>query len=112
MAKVFASIFSWHSQPATTMMSLESVPSVRIDQPDCSSKPFALNGDFLTGRACGAVGYCNLSKTSHAYVVLSNSHDEIWLVCNRHSPAYALLADDRAFVLTMRGTARQQMALV
>ena len=94
------------------MTSLEPGLYVRIEELDNGPKPFPLTSGFSIGQAYRALGLYNPSETSDAYFVLSNDHEEIWLLCNRHTRAYALLADERSFTLPIREITRKQMALV
>ena len=94
------------------MTSLEPGLYVRIEELENGPKPFPLASGFSIGQAYRALGLYNPSETSDAYFVLSNDHDEIWLICNRHIRAYALLPDERSFTLPIREIARKQMALV
>ena len=94
------------------MTSLEPGLYVRIEELDNGPKPFPLTSCFSIGQAYRALGLYNPSETSDAYFVLSNDHDEIWFISNRHIRAYALLPDERSFTLPIREIARKQMALV
>ena len=94
------------------MTSLEPGLYVRIEELDNGPKPFPLTSGFSIGQAYRALGLYNPSETSDAYFVLSNDHDEIWLICNRHIRAYALLPHERSFTLPIREIARKQMAKV
>ena len=94
------------------MTTLEPGLYVRIEEFGDGPKPFPLTSGFSVGQAYRALGLSNPTETSDMYFVLSNDHDEIWLICNCHVRAYALLPDECALTLPIRQTSRHQMTLV
>ena len=96
---------------AKLMTSLDPGLHLRIKELDNGPRPLSLTSGFSIGEAYRALGLYNPAETSDAHFLLSNDHDEIWPVCNRHLRAYALLPDERIFFLPI-WIARKQMALV
>lgn len=94
------------------MTTLEPGLYVRIEEFGNGPKPYPLVSGFSVGQAYRALGLSSPTDTSDAYFVLSNDRDEIWLICNCHVRAYALLPDERALTLPIRQTTRKQMTLV
>ena len=94
------------------MTSLEPGVFERKGELDMGIRKFSLSNDLLTGRASHALSLFDWSETSDAYFVLSNGHDETWLICNRNVCAYAFLQHKRTFVLPISETLLKQMALV
>ena len=75
-------------------------------------KSFPLSSGFLSNLNHDALSLHNPLKTNQACFVLSNHHDEILFICNRHVCAHALLPNKRVSVLPISETLRKQMAQV
>ncbi|MBA3961341.1 MAG: hypothetical protein H0X40_05495 [Chthoniobacterales bacterium] len=62
-------------------------------------QPKPLNHGFSKDVSYLVLGAFSLSESSDAFFILSNDHDEIWFISNRHLRTYKLLPGATAFRL-------------
>jgi hypothetical protein len=78
---------------ASKLTFLEPSLYVVIKELENGPKPFPLSNGFSPSTAYRALGLFNPSETSDAYLILSNDHDEIWFICNRHLRTYGIFTE-------------------
>lgn len=84
------------------MMFFEQGLYLRVEAMQDGPKPLPLDSGFSTGNAYRAMGMYNPSETSDAYSVLSNDHNEIWFIGNRHLRTHVLKPEEKSFRLSIK----------
>lgn len=81
-------------------MSIHLNPKLYVTlQPLDNVKPHPINdGRFDPAYAYKVLGLHSASETSECYFILSNTHNEIWFISQRHLRAYKLLDSDELYL--------------
>lgn len=80
-------------------MSIHLNPNLYVTlQPLEHVKPHPINdGRFDPAYAYKVLGLHSASETSECYFILSNTHNEIWFISQRHLRAHKLLESDELY---------------
>ena len=73
------------------MLSHEPGTYVRIVELPNGPAPLPSASGFNGATAYRALGMFNPSETAESYFILSNDHDEMWFICNRHARVVGVL---------------------
>lgn len=81
---------------------------VREMQGERTLQPKPLSSGFSEDIAYRVLGLHSASETSEAYLILSNDHEELWFISNKHVRAHGLFPGSTLLRFPADGATRAQ----